>query len=128
MVSDQLGRRAVFILGLAIFAVVYVGFAFTTSALAMWPLFAVYGLYIAMTDGVGKALISDLAPVERRATMLGAYGMLTGVLVLVASALAGVLWDAVGPWAPFALGATSALVAAVILLLSPAGNAVPAVR
>lgn len=120
IVSDRLGRRGVFVLGLVIFAAVYVGFAFTTSALAVWPLFAVYGLYIAMTDGVGKALISDLAPVERRATMLGAYGTLTGVLVLIASALAGVLWDTVGPWAPFALGAVSAFAAALVLLMTPA--------
>jgi len=125
IVSDRLGRRGVFILGLVIFAAVYIGFALTTSALAVWPLFAVYGLYIAMTDGVGKALISDLAPVERRATVLGAYGTLTGVLVLVASTLAGVLWDLVGAWAPFALGAASALAAAAILLMAPAARPSP---
>ncbi|MEI6137310.1 MAG: MFS transporter, partial [Chloroflexota bacterium] len=82
MISDRLGRRGVFILGLLIFAAVYASFALTTSALMVWPLFAVYGLYIAMTDGIGRALVSDLAPVERRASVLGAYGMLTGLLVL----------------------------------------------
>jgi MFS family permease len=116
IVSDRLGRRRVFILGLVVFAAVYAGFAFAASALAVWPLFALYGMYIAMTDGVGKALVSDLAPVERRASVLGAYGMLTGLLVLVASALAGVLWDQVGQWAPFALGSVSALLAAGMLL------------
>ncbi|TAJ20736.1 MAG: MFS transporter [Dehalococcoidia bacterium] len=120
--SDRLGRRGVFVLGLVIFAAVYAGFALTTNAVLVWPLFAVYGLYIAMTDGVGKALISDLAPVERRASVLGAYGMLTGLLLLVASTLAGVLWDHVGVWAPFALGAVSALTAAALLFALPTSD------
>lgn len=122
MISDRLGRRGVFILGLLVFAAVYAGFALTTSALLVWPLFAVYGLYIAMTDGIGRALVSDLAPVERRGSVLGAYGMLTGLLVLVSSALAGVLWDQVGPWAPFTLGAVAAVAAACMLLFMPTGS------
>ena len=119
IISDRLGRRGVFVAGLLIFAAVYAGFALTASAMLVWPLFAIYGLYIAMTEGVGRALVSDLAPVERRASVLGLYGMLTGLLVLVASSLAGVLWDQVGSWAPFTLGAVSALAAAGILLLIP---------
>lgn len=131
IVSDRLGRQGVFVFGLVIFAAVYAGFAFTSSPLAVWPLFAVYGLYIAMTDGVGKALVSDLAPAGRRASVLGAYGMMTGLLVFVASALAGVLWDQVGPWAPFALGAVGALAGAAILLFvrapaAPGGSAAQA--
>lgn len=74
-----------------------------------------------MTDGVGTALITDLSPVERRASVLGAYGMLTGLLLLLASAVAGVLWDQVGPWAPFTVGAVAALAAAAMLLSVPAG-------
>lgn len=127
IVSDRLGRRGVFVTGLLVFAGVYAGFAVVSDAAVVWPLFAIYGFYIAMTDGVGKALISDLAPADRRASLLGAYGMLTGVLVLVASTLAGVLWDQVGEWAPFALGSTSALLAALILLFVRApATAVPA--
>lgn len=116
IISDRLGRRGVFVVGLFVFAAVYAGFAVVSSPLAIWPLFAVYGFYIAMTDGVGKALVSDLAPADRRASVLGAYGMLTGLLVLLASAFAGLLWDHVGQWAPFALGAGSAATAALILL------------
>jgi len=122
IISDRLGRRGVFVAGLLVFAAVYAGFAVASSPLAIWPLFAVYGFYIAMTDGVGKALVSDFAPADRRASVLGAYGMLTGLLVLLASALAGILWDQVGEWAPFTLGAGSAAMAALILLFvrSPA--------
>lgn len=117
--SDRLGRRGVLVLGLIVFAVVYAGFALNTSAWVVWPLFALYGVYIAATDGVGKALMSDLAPREYRASVLGTYGMLTGIMVFVASALAGALWDQVGAWAPFALGAASAAIAAAMLILQP---------
>src|SRR5581483_11824821 len=96
--------------GLLIFAAVYIGFAVAGRGAVVWPLFAVYGLYIALTDGVGKALITDLVPQARRATALGAYGMLTGLAALAASVVAGVLWDTVGIPAPFILGAVGALV------------------
>lgn len=114
--SDRLGRRGIFVLGLLIFAAVYTGFAFTTRGVTVWPLFALYGLYIAMTDGVGRALVTDLAPTEHRASFLGLHGMLTGIMTLVASVLAGFLWDGVGVWAPFALGAAAAALAAAMLL------------
>jgi MFS family permease len=117
IVSDRIGRRAVLITGLAIFAAVYAGFALTDRPVHVWPLFAAYGLYIAMTDGVGKALITDLAPGSSRATVLGAYGMITGLATLLASALAGLLWDLVAPWAPFALGAMGAAAGALMLAL-----------
>ncbi|MCC6236347.1 MAG: MFS transporter [Dehalococcoidia bacterium] len=126
--SDRLGRRGVLVLGLLVFAVVYAGFAVNTSTLLVWPLFAMYGVYIAATDGVSKALITDLAPREYRASVLGFYGMLTGLLVFVASALAGVLWDQVGAWAPFALGASAAVIAAAMLLVQPAQPAQAAPR
>lgn len=128
ILSDRVGRRGVFVAGLLTFAAVYAGFARADAAWQVWPLFAVYGIYIALTDGVGKALISDLAPVERRATALGAYGMLTGVAALIASVVAGLLWDRVGPAAPFVLGAASALACAALLLIFVPRPSAPSVN
>lgn len=116
IVSDRRGRRNVYVGGLLVFALVYAGFAFAHRGLVVWPLFAVYGLYIALTDGVSKAFIADLAPKERRATILGTYGTLTGLAALIASVAAGLLWDRVNPAAPFALGAGTALIAAALML------------
>jgi MFS family permease len=126
IVSDRLGRRGVFVAGLLVFAAVYTGFALADRGLYVWPLFAVYGFYIAMTDGVSKALITDLAPSAQRASALGAYGMLTGLAALVASVVAGELWDHVGQWAPFAMGAAGALAGAAILVLMMPRSAGPA--
>jgi len=118
--ADRLGRRSVFILGLLVFALVYAGFALATDAWQIWPLFACYGLYIALTEGVSRALVASLAPTARRASVLGLHGMVTGFGVLIASIVAGQLWDRVGMAAPFALGATGAVIAALMLLVAPA--------
>ncbi len=115
--SDRIGRKPVLIAGFAIFAVVYAGFAFASDGWAVWPLFIVYGGYIALTDGVGKAYVSDLVPAERRGTALGLYNASTGVMLLLSSLIGGALWDLVGPGATFAFGASTAAAAAIALLV-----------
>jgi MFS family permease len=89
-------------------------------------LFALYGLYIAATDGVGKAFAIDLVPRDLRATSIGLLGTVTGVTTLGASAIAGVLWDTVGPWAPFAVGAVGALLSAALFAFLPGLRTPPA--
>ena len=123
--SDLIGRRNVFVFGLLTFAAVYAGFAIASDATYLWPLFGIYGLYIAATDGVSKALITDLAPADRRASALGAYGMLTGLAALVASIVAGVLWDSVGTSAPFVVGSVGALTSACLMVLVLPAQRVP---
>jgi MFS family permease len=117
--SDKLSRRSVLVGGMLVFAAVYVGFAFATETWHVVVLFAAYGIYIAATDGVGKAFAVDLVPRELRATSIGLLGTVTGIMTLVASALAGLLWDTVGPWAPFALGAVGAVVSAALFMTLP---------
>ncbi|HEY0388536.1 MAG TPA: MFS transporter [Gaiellales bacterium] len=113
--SDRIGKRRVLAAGLAVFAAVYAGFGLARTGALVWPLMAVYGVYIAATDGVGKALVSDLSPPRHRATGQGAFRLATGTAAVVASLVAGVLWQAVGPGAVFALGAVAALLALVAL-------------
>jgi len=116
--SDRLGRRVVIGLGFAIFAAVYAGFGLAGGGAAIWPLFAVYGLYMAMTEGVGRALVVDFVPAERRATALGLYQGAMGAMILLSSVIAGALWDVVSPSAPFFLGGATALAALVLLLVA----------
>ncbi len=112
VVSDRIPRAWLLVIGYLIFAAVYAGFAAAGSSWTVWPLFAVYGAYIALTDGVSKALISDLAPKELRSSAMGLFQGIGGLAALSASITAGVLWDQVSDSAPFALGAVCALVAA----------------
>jgi len=113
ILSDRLGRRGIIVAGFALFALVYGGMGVATGTLVVWPLFALYGLYIALTDGVTKAYITDLVPADHRGGALGLYAATTGLMALVSSLLAGLLWDHVSPSAPFYLGGITALAAAV---------------
>jgi MFS family permease len=115
--SDRVPRSVLLGGGLAIFALVYFGFAVTSSGWAVWPLFAVYGVYIAATEGVARAWIADTLP-ERAAvgTAYGIFFLTTAAAALVASVVAGVLWTYVSPRAPFVVGAAAAVIALVFLL------------
>jgi len=117
ILSDRLGRRGILVAGFLIFAVVYGGIGLATGSLVVWPLFALYGLYIALTDGVTKAYITDLVPATQRGGALGLYAATTGLMALVSSVLAGLLWDHVSPAAPFYLGGITALGATVAVSL-----------
>lgn len=117
--SDRIGRRHVMVGGLLVFAVVYLGFAVATTPWQVATLFGIYGLYIAATDGVGKAFAVDLVPKTLRGTAIGLLGTVTGITTLIASAAAGLLWDHVGPGAPFIAGAIGALVSAALFAVLP---------
>jgi len=116
--SDRIGRRRIIAAGFIVFSLVYFGFAVAGSTAAVWPLFAVYGLYMAMTEGVGKAFAADMAPADMRGTGLGAYSTVTGLLTFFSSLIAGLLWDSIGPRAPFLFGSGAGLVATVVLLVA----------
>jgi len=114
--GDRVGKHRVLGMGFAVFAVVYAGLALIHSSALIWPLLAVYGVYAAATEGVARALVADLAPAGRRGLALGVYHGTVGVLALVAGTVGGVMFDSIGPWAPFALGAGTAAAACLILL------------
>ena len=113
--SDRLSREALVGVGLGVFGLVYLGFAVAPGDWAVWPLFAVYGVYIAATEGVAKAWIGDVAPAGAVGTAFGWFSAATGGALLAASVVAGVLWSAVGPSAPFYVGATSSGLALALL-------------
>jgi MFS family permease len=115
--SDRLGRRNVIGLGFAVFAGVYLGFAVVDAGAYVWLLFPVYGVYMALTEGVGRALVADLVPGERRGSALGLYQGGVGVMALLSSLLAGLLWDHVSASAPFFLGGSTAALGLVLLLV-----------
>lgn len=119
IISDRLGRWRVIALGWGVYAAVYAGLA-STGAGAIWPLMAMYGVYMSLTDGVGKALIADHAPADARGTALGIYFLASGVITLLASTIAGLIWDRFGPSTMFWVGAVSASIAiALIPILKP---------
>lgn len=115
--SDRIGRRAVLALGFAVYAGTYLLLASGTATSGLWGVFALYGLYFGLTDGVLRAAVASAAPRALRGTAFGIYHALTGVTLLGASLLAGFLWERVGPHAPFVVGAATAGVSAVLCLV-----------
>ena len=116
--SDRIGRRGLVASAWLIYATCYAGFALATSAVWVLPLWVAYGTYYALSEGVGKALVADLAPSELRATGFGIFNAVQGAMVLPASVIAGVLWSAIAPPAPFWFGAACSASAVVLLLVT----------
>lgn len=115
--SDRIGREKLLIAGFLIYAVVYFGFGFTGSIHIIIALFAIYGVYSALTDGVQKALVSDLADKNKKGTGLGMYNALLGITLLPASLIAGLLYDRINSSVPFYFGAVTAVLSAILMLV-----------
>ncbi|HYL46181.1 MAG TPA: MFS transporter, partial [Candidatus Limnocylindrales bacterium] len=115
--SDRWGRKNILLLSFLIFFVSYFGFARARSVVLIAALFVFYGLFQGIFRAVGKAFASDLVPDHLRASGLGWYSTTVGLLGLVASVIAGLLWDRIGHSAVFYFGAASAALGSVALLL-----------
>ncbi|HET7852820.1 MAG TPA: MFS transporter [Methyloceanibacter sp.] len=114
--SDRLGRRNILLLSFLIFFLAYLGFALTRNIVLITVLFAGYGLFQGIFRSVGKALATDFVPEQMRASGIGWYNTTVGLLGLVASIVAGLLWDHVGHAAVFAYGAVFAVIGSIALL------------
>ena len=115
VLSDRLGRRGVIVGGWLLYGVVYLGFALAAAGWQVWLLYALYGVYYGMTEGVARALVADMVTPEQHGTAYGAYNGVVGVTALPASVIAGLLWQGLGPAAPFLFGAALALLAALLM-------------
>ncbi|MFZ5874813.1 MAG: MFS transporter [Nitrospirota bacterium] len=116
--SDRIGRPRLILAGWMIYAAVYAGFGLADAAWQIWGLFAVYGLFFGLTEGVEKAYVADLAPAEHRGTTYGLYHAAVGMAALPASLLMGLVWERVSPAAAFGLGAGLALLASAGLIMA----------
>jgi MFS family permease len=115
VLSDRMGRVGLLLGGFAVFACVYLGFAYAQSPWQVWLLFTCYGLYLGLSQGVLLALVADQVPATLRGTAFGLINLVTGVALLPASLLAGWLWQQVSPQATFLLGGGCAVAAALLL-------------
>jgi len=113
--SDKIGRKWILISGFLLYSVTYYLIGFTPTLLI--PAMILYGHYIGMTEGVAKALVSELAPATRKATVIGLHATLLGIGLFPASLIGGLLWSALGPSATFLFGGSMTLLSAVILIL-----------
>lgn len=114
--SDKFGRKNILLASFIIFLITYLGFAITTNIFIIGALFILYGSYQGIFRSVGKALASDFVPQKLRASSIGWYSTTIGLSNLVASIIAGQLWDKVNHPAVFIYGASSAILGTIALL------------
>jgi MFS family permease len=115
--SDKIGREIILIAGFIIYAIVYFGFGIAENTGTIVILFALYGLYSAMTDGIQKAFISDMIDKNKQGTGLGIYNALIGITLLPASLIAGFIYDKINSQVPFYFGAVTAIISAILLMI-----------
>lgn len=121
--SDRWGRPRLILIGWLVYALIYLGLAFSQTAWQVWGLFMGYGIYYGMVEGNARAFVADLAGSDQRGAAYGAYHALVGFVALPASLIAGILWQGIGAWAgfgpsaPFLFGALLAAGAAALFIL-----------
>jgi MFS family permease len=115
--ADKIGLKTMLITGLIIFSVVYFFFGFATSLLAFGTLFFFYAIYAASTEGISKALITNLADKSDTATAIGFYTSFASIFTLLSSSLSGLLWFAIGPKAMFMISGLGVFVVVIYLVL-----------
>ena len=112
-VGDKIGIKKVFFGGLGLFVLVYFLFGITNSVTVLFVAFFIYGIYAAATEGITKAWITNMAHTSNTATAIGFYTSCESFCTLLASIIAGAIWDQMGSSATFFI--TSASAAVVII-------------
>jgi MFS family permease len=115
--SDKLGRKYILLISFIIFIITYTGFAFIKNVWLIGGLFCLYGLYQGIFRSVGKAMAADFVPQHLRASGIGWYSTTIGLAGLVASVVAGQLWDKVNHAAVFMYGAAFAVIGVISLII-----------
>lgn len=105
-IADKIGVKKVFVGGLVLFAVVYFLFGITNSVAVLFSAFFIYGIYAAATEGITRAWITNMAHTTNTATAIGFYTSCESICTLLASIIAGAIWDSLG--SSFTFLATSA--------------------
>ncbi len=105
MLSDRIGRGELLMTGIACLIVADLILALGTTIPLVMLGVVFWGLHMALTQGLFASLVADTAPEDLRGTAFGAFNFAGGIATLIASVLAGALWDAYGPAATFLVGA-----------------------
>lgn len=113
ILADKIGLKKMFISGLSLFAIVYLGMGLSTDRYVLAGLFLLYGIYAAATEGVAKAWISNITDKKDTATAIGTYSGFQSICTMLASSLAGLIWYRFGASETFMITG----VATVLILL-----------
>lgn len=113
--SDQVSHRGLLAAGLLVLVAADLVLAQASHCAGVLAGVALWGVHMGMTQGLLAAMVADEAPAELRGTAFGFFNLVSGVAMLLASALAGWLWDGLGPAATFYAGAVICVAALALL-------------
>jgi MFS family permease len=113
--SDQIGRYRLLVVGFTLLIVADLVLASGGSDVMVMIGVAIWGLHMGLTQGLLQALVADTAPAQLRGTAFGVFNLVSGLAMLLASIIAGGLWDAIGPDGTFLAGAGFTAIALAVL-------------
>ncbi|TAN55452.1 MAG: MFS transporter [Betaproteobacteria bacterium] len=115
--SDAMSHRRLLALGLVVLMGADAALAWSNHWSWVWAGITLWGLHMGITQGLLATMVVDAAPADLRGTAFGLFNLVSGLALLIASALAGLLWDTVGAPATFAAGAIFGAIALAAILL-----------
>jgi predicted MFS family arabinose efflux permease len=113
--ADRMDHRTLLAWGLGLLIAADLLLAWSNSGLFVWSGVLLWGLHMAMTQGLLATMVADTAPADLRGTAFGMFNLVSGLAMLLASVLAGLLWDRLGAGFTFAAGAGFCLLALLLL-------------
>ena len=116
--SDKIGRKPVILFSFIYYAVIYTLFGLASQAWMIWTLFAAYGIFYGLSNGVFRAYVADIVEEENRGTAYGVLNTVIGVFLLPASVLMGQLWTRYNSKTAFLTAAGLGMIGFVIFLAS----------
>ena len=114
--SDRVGKAPLIAAGWLVLALTELLFSFHPGIIAALALFALFGLFYALTEGSGRAIIADLVPEQTRGSAYAIFYTLTGISVIVGGFGLGKIWDTVSPTLAFQISAAGSLIGFLILV------------
>lgn len=122
VLADRIGLKYVLVTGLFLFAVVYLGFSFSSGIALFLVFFFVYGIYAAATEGISKAWISNIVQKEETATAIGTFTAFQSICAMIASSLTGLIWYLISPEAAFITTSVATVIVGIYFVIIQGGG------
>ena len=119
IIADKVGLKNIFVIGLILFSLVYLGMSANTNLYLFFVLFFLYGIYASATEGISKAWISNITDKKDTATAIGTFSGLQSICAMIASSMAGIIWFKFGGTITFLITAIATIFVVLYILTIP---------